>query len=193
MPAPTIKKYRQRCARLQTKVNKLEDEIAKYTSPQAKSGRVSIAWILRAFLASPHASGRALASSFRVVTGLDSTTVSRSTIMKIKAAWVEMFTCMVFNVCRKFVDAHVLSCKRNRRPFVVLTVTHIQDEADIRLRSGEARDGPKMPRRARASKVQMHVVTLAAGLFKRETPHRAGRAGGQNRRHVGDGVGRHVL
>ena len=96
--------------------------------------------------------------------------MSRPTILKIRAAWVEMYTRMVFNACRKFVEAHVHSCKRNKRPFAVLTFTHIQDEADIRLRSGEARDGPKMPRRARASKVQMHVVTLAAGLFKREIP-----------------------
>ena len=122
---------------------------------------MSDAWILRVFLAAPHASGRALAGCFRVVAGFDSNKVSRVTIMKIKAAWVEMYTRMVFNVCRKFVEAHVHSCKRNGRKFAVLTFTHIQDEADIRLRSGDARDGPKMPRRGRASKVQMHVVTLA--------------------------------
>jgi hypothetical protein len=164
-----IIKYRQRVCRLQRKVTKLEDELNKYKSMKT-SGRVSKEWILRVFLAAPHSSGRALADSFRSVAGFDSNTVSRTTIGKIKAAWVELYTSMVLNVGLRFVEVHVASCRREGRSFAVLTLTHIQDEADIRLRSGDARDGPKMPRRGRASKVQLHVVTLATGFFRREIP-----------------------
>ena len=46
----------------------------------------------------------------------------------------------------------------------------VQDEADIRLRSGDARDGPSVPRRGRALKVQAHVVTLVAGRSRRDIP-----------------------
>ena len=165
-----LEKIKKRLTRERARVTALQNELAKYKSPKAIGGRVSTAWILRVFLAAPHVSGRALADSFRVAAGFDSTTVSRPSILKIKAAWVEMYTRMVFKVCREWVEAHMNSSKRNGRKFAVLTVTHIQDEADLRLRSAEARDGPKMPRRARASKVQLQVVTLAAGPFRREIP-----------------------
>ena len=40
----------------------------------------------------------------------------------------------------------------------------------MRLRSGDARDGPTLPRRGRASKVQLHVVRLAVGHLRQEIP-----------------------
>jgi hypothetical protein len=43
---------------------------------------------------------------------------------------------------------------------------HIQDEADLRLRSNDARDGL----RSRASKVQQHVVTIVASHRRSEIP-----------------------
>ena len=51
--------------------------------------------------------------------------------------------------------------------FAPTYVLHMQDETDIRLRSGDAMDGPAIPRRSRASKVQQHVDelhTLAGSL-----------------------------
>ena len=126
--------------------------------------------MLRVFLAAPHTSGRALADSFHLVAGFDSTTVSRPTIGSIKAAWADMYIRMVKRMVRDFVEGHLRYCERARRPFVSVTFEHVQDEADIRLRSGDARDGPKLPKRGRASKVQMHVVRIAVGHHRQEIP-----------------------
>ena len=77
---------------------------------------------------------------------------------------------MAKSKARDIVEAHLRYCERVRRPFLTVSVARVQDEAGTGLRSGDARDGPTMPRRDRASKVQMHVVALAAGLFKCEIP-----------------------
>ena len=44
--------------------------------------------------------------------------------------------------------------------FAPVFLVQIQDEADIRLRSGFARDGPTVPSRSRSSKVQQSVLTI---------------------------------
>ena len=56
-----------------------------------------------------------------------------------------------------------------RRPFLPVTLVHVQDEADMRLRSGDAREA-KLPRRGRASKVQLHVLRCAVGHYDQEIP-----------------------
>ena len=109
---------------------------------------------MRVFLAAPHTSGNALAHSFRVVAGFDKSTVSRPTIGKIRDAWVEMFVPMVFAAARSCVDAHLASAQRAGRACAAMILVQVQDEADMRLRSGDARDGPTVPRRGRSSKVR---------------------------------------
>ena len=44
--------------------------------------------------------------------------------------------------------------KQGKAAFAPVFLVQIQDEADIRLRSESARDGPAVPSRSRASKVQ---------------------------------------
>jgi len=102
-----------------------------------------------------------------VVAGVDSGTVSRPTIGKIKDAWTEMYINMTLGVCRSLVDTHLRVAKHS---FAHVHLVHVQDEADLRLRSGDARDGPSLPRRGRSSKVQQHVATLVVGHMRQEIP-----------------------
>ena len=88
--------------------------------------------------------------------------VSRPSILKIKAAWAEMYKVMVLQAGRKKVEG--LLGVLQKRKFVCVILQHSQDEADMRLRSGEARNGPTVPRRGRATKVQLHVVRLKCWL-----------------------------
>ena len=164
-----VAKLRQRAYRLKKQVMKLEAELRRHTSTKTVGGRVSQEWLMRVFLAAPHSSARALAHSFRAVAGTDDCTVSHPTISKIKDAWVEMYKEMTYTSAREVVATHLASAEG---PAALRTVylVHVQDEADIRLRSSEARDGPSVPRRGRASKVQAHVVTLVAGGLRREIP-----------------------
>ena len=157
--------YRVQLYRAKKKVKTLEAEVHRHISSKTVGGRVSREWLLRVFLAAPHSSARALAHSFRAVAGTDDCTVSRPTISKIKDAWVEMYVEMVHKSARNAVEAHIASA-----PIKAIYLVHVQDEAEIRLRSGDIRDGPSLPRRGRASKVQAHVVTLVAGRSRVDIP-----------------------
>ena len=154
---------------MKRRITTLEAQVKSHTESKNSMNRLTKEWILRVFLASPHASSRAIADSFHQVVGLDATTVSRTSIGKIKAAWVDMFVSMVKSKIRDTVAAHLRSCSMARRPFLPVTLVHVQDEADMRLRSGDARDA-KLPTRGRASKVQLHVLRLAVGHHEREIP-----------------------
>ena len=154
---------------MKRRIKALEGQIQIHTATKTSTGRLTKEWILRVFLASPHTSARSLADSFHLVAGLDATTVSRPSIGKIKAAWVDMFVRMVKSKCSDTVAAHLRSCLRKRRPFMPVTLVHVQDEADIRLRSGDARD-TNLPTRGRASKVQLHVLRLAVGHHQFDIP-----------------------
>ena len=44
--------------------------------------------------------------------------------------------------------------------FVGVQLAHVQDEAELRLLSGDRRGGPAIPRRGRVSKVQVNVMDL---------------------------------
>ena len=154
---------------MKRRITALEEQVKRHTETKTSMGRLTKEWILRVFLASPHASSRAIADSFHQVVGLDATTVSRTSIGRIKAAWVQMFVRMVKSTIRDTVAAHLRSCSMARQPFLPVTLVHVQDEADMRLRSGDARDA-KLPTRGRASKVQLHVLRLAVGHHEREIP-----------------------
>ena len=94
-------------------------------------------------------------------------------VLRTKDAGVEMYTETALKSARVAAAAHSASAHGNgARSSAVnaIFLVHVQDEADIRLRSGDARDGPSVPRRGRASKVQAHVVTLVAGRSRREIP-----------------------
>ncbi len=82
---------------------------------------------------------------------------------------MEMYKEMIYKYARGVFATHLASVEG---PAAVRAfhLVHVQDEADIRLRSSEARDGPSVPRRGRASEVQSHVVTLVAGGQRREIP-----------------------
>ena len=163
------KALRNKVQYMKKRITALEEQVKRHTETKTSMGRLTKEWILRVFLASPHASSRAIADSFHQVVGLDATTVSRTSIGRIKAAWVEMFVRMVKSKTRDAVAAHLRSCSMARRPFLPVTLVHVQDEADMRLRSGDARDA-KLPTRGRASKVQLHVLRLAAGHHDHEIP-----------------------
>jgi len=47
---------------------------------------------------------------------------------------------------------------------------HVQDEAELRLLSGDRRDGPKVPRRGRASKIQINVVNACVDGIDFQVP-----------------------
>lgn len=163
------KAMRNKMSYMKRRIATLEEQVKCHTETKTSMGRLTKEWILRVFLASPHSSSRAIAASFHLVVGLDATTVSRTSIGKIKAAWVEMFVRLVKSKTGDTVAAHLRSCKMARRPFLPVSLVHVQDEADIRLRSGDARDA-QLPRRGRASKVQLHVLRLAVGHHEHEIP-----------------------
>ena len=129
-------------------------------------------WLLRVFLAAPHASAWALAHSFRDVAGTDVCTVSRPAISKSQMhGWKctqRWHTRLLVVVATHCASAHGNGARNSAVNAIFLV--HVQDESDIRLRSGDARDGPSVPRRSRAPKVQAHVVTLVAGRSRREIP-----------------------
>ena len=100
-----VKRLRNKINYLSKKVEALQSQLDSLTSTKNSLGHLTNDWILKVILASPHASGRALADSFRLVAGFDSNVVSRPSIAKIKAAWVEMFLKMVNNKIRDRVAA----------------------------------------------------------------------------------------
>ena len=74
---------------------------------------------------------------------------------------------MIFSAARDFIavqrQAATGACgaATGARPkFVGVHVTHVQDEADLRLLTSDAGSRPDLPRRSRSSKVQCHVVLL---------------------------------
>jgi len=121
------------------------------------------------FLSSPGQNARGLTKAFNDVVGLDNNIVSRSSMDKVRGAWVEFYKAMVMKLAAERVAADVASANTTRAAFVLLFLIHVQDEADIRFRSG-ADDDVNIPRRSRASKVQQHVVELATKHGALEIP-----------------------
>lgn len=164
------RRWYMRCHRLRAEVTSLKKELAKHTTTKTKERRMEQEWIVRVMLAAPHTSGRALAQAFRDVAGSDACTVSRSTIGRIKDARAEMYPEMVLQAVAMSLGAHKADATHHGRPFVTMHMLHVQDEAELRLRSGDVWDGPDVPRRARASKVQQHVLSVVVGHRQWEIP-----------------------
>ena len=163
-------RWYMRCRRLEARLATATRQLASHTAAKTKEGRTEQEWISRVIFARPCASGAAISQAFRDATGSDKGIVSRITIGRIKDAWVEAYVKMVFAEVSSFVAAHMASASQAKQDFAAIHLIHIQDEADLRLRSNDARDGPRMPRRSRASKVQQHVVTIVASHRRSEIP-----------------------
>ena len=152
------------------KMHALTAELHTLKSSKSVRGRVSEEWLTRVILAAPNVSGRALADSFHVIVGSDRNTICRSEIGSIRSAFLEMWKSMVLASARDCIAAQrrVPSIGGTRKPaiggraaFVSVFMTHVQDEADIRLLSSDPNSRPGLPSRSRTSKVQMHVLTVS--------------------------------
>jgi hypothetical protein len=71
-----------------------------------------------------------------------------------------MYTNMVEAATGAWVESARAATGAQGGKFIAVLVTHVQDEAEIRILTGHARDGPQIPRRQRASKVQSHVMEI---------------------------------
>ena len=165
-----LRNWRQRCRRLRIEVEGLKRELAKHTEAKTSGGRLAEEWIGRVIACAPHSSARALASSLHLAAGTDTTTVSRWSVGRIRAAFVEMYQNMVHSHCRDEVLKRQATRRRSPDDFTDVFAVHVQDEAALRLLSADVRDGPSMPRRGRASKVQMNVLDVLVGDVRQHIP-----------------------
>jgi len=149
-----------RCNRLKAKCASLEQQLKRHECAKTYDGRVTEEWIQRIICCSPHTSGRALADTLGFAIGSDKSVLSRWSIARVKAAWVKMYTNMVEAATGAWVKSVRAATGAGGGQFIAVFVTHVQDEADIRILPGHARDGPQIPRRQRASKVQSHVMEI---------------------------------
>ena len=155
----TTRKWYFAAHRLRLERDALASKVRTMTGAK-DHGRLSQEWLLRVFLTKPNASARSLQQSFGSIVGSDVTTISRCRLNAIRDAWVELYKPMVFKVGAAFVEACASRAKDAKASFAPVFFVHVQDEADIRLRSESVRDGPAVPSRSRSSKVQQHVLTM---------------------------------
>ena len=171
-------RLRIRAWRAEKKVNELQDRLTKLTDSKTVGGRVSEEWITRVILTAPHVSGRALAETFHLAIGSDSNVISRDSIGAIRSAFLEMWKNLLFSSAKDFIFVHRRDIA-NRTPaalgsglmFLPLFISHVQDEADIRLLTSNPGSAPGLPRRSRSSKVQVNVVHLRVQGRSWALPH----------------------
>ena len=171
-------RLRIRAWRAEKKVNELQDRLTKLTDSKTVGGRVSEEWITRVILTAPHVSGRALAETFHLAIGSDSNVISRDSIGAIRSAFLEMWKNLLFSSAKDFISVHRRDIA-NRTPaalgsglmFLPLFISHVQDEADIRLLTSNPGSAPGLPRRSRSSKVQVNVVHLRVQGRSWALPH----------------------
>ena len=72
----------------------------------------------------------------------------------------EMLQRMVLQNSREAFASHMAAQRESGQPMVCVHVVHVQDEAELRVLSGERREGSSVPRRGRASKIQINVVDV---------------------------------
>ena len=129
----------QQAYRLRKENKKLKEENTKLRNSKSFGGRLSQEWILRVFLACPHASRRALAHSFSMICSVDGNVVSRPSIGKVKDAFCQMYMRMTLQMANKIMTDNM----RGAGKLVSgVCLVHVQDEAGLRLRSYDPRDGP---------------------------------------------------
>jgi len=134
--AKSKRSYMQ-CYRLKKQMKELQEENTKLTDSKSIGGRLSQEWIVRVCLACPHASRRALAHSFSMICGVDGNVVSRPSIGKVKDAFCQMYMRMTLQAANNIMSEHMRG-----KCFSGVCLVHVQDEAALRLRSYDPRDGP---------------------------------------------------
>ena len=126
---------RQRLVRQNKKIRQLEDQLKtlreKHETSKTVGGILSVEWIVRVMLASANTSSRALVQTFREAAGSDSGRVSRESIGRIRAAFVELWKSMHVTILTQ-----------------VFSTQHSAVEAAHRVgpahgSPGQARSGPK--------------------------------------------------
>ena len=158
-----LRNWRQRCIRARAELAELKQELARHTESKQAGGRVAQEWIARVVACAPHSSARALEQALHLGAGSDTTIISRWSVGNVRSAWCEMHEAMVQRHCRAVVEKAVVEARRCGTTFVPVLLLQVQDEAELRLLSTDARDGPTVPKRGRASKVQVNVATLLVG------------------------------
>ena len=154
------RKWYYQARRFRLRSESLADQLRLMSGAKVSHGMLSEEWLLRVILAKPNASARSVAQSFADIAGSDFSTVSRPSINAIRDAWVELYKPMVLKVGADLVAACARRAAEVNADFAPVYLVQIQDEADIRLRSESARDGPAVPSRSRSSKVQQSVLTI---------------------------------
>ena len=160
------KKHYDRCRRLKKKNEALQAELDKRTAFRVGThNQITPHWIVRAFLSQPALSARGGATLLRDIAGMDAPVLSRTSIERIRDAWITKFKPMVLKIAADRLRSLVAGVKQDPRlvgslNFVCVWWVHCQDEADIKLRSRED-DGHDVLRRSRASKVQQNVLRIA--------------------------------
>ena len=136
--------------------------------------RMTPEFLTKVALSWPTTCGRAFASAWRDLVGVREQGCSRTTIAKIRDAFVETIKEMRTTEVQNAVAKALATSQEGRRhapgtaaslatdsahPFVVTAILHIHDEASLRLRSDTDMQGG-LPSRSRSSKVQQHCVWL---------------------------------
>ena len=150
---------------MKKKVQQLTAELSTLKSSKDVRGRVSEEWLLRVILAAPNVSGRALAESFHSLVGSDSNTISREGVGRIRSGFLEMWRNMLLASARDFITAQrAPATGGSREPatggsnqFVSVFLTHVQDEADLRLLSSDPSSRPGLPRRSSTSPTPQEI------------------------------------
>ena len=161
LAAGPSRKHYQRSLRLKTENDQLRAKLAKQTTAKTcGENKISPEWIVKIFLSEPGQNARGLTKAFRDIVGLDANTVSRPTIDKVRGAWVEFYKKIMMKLAADRVAATLAAANIERVAFAFVILMQVQDEAELRFRSGELQDLLGIHSRGRASKVQQHVVTL---------------------------------
>ena len=171
-PNPSRKHY-QRSLRLKRENDQLRTKLAKQTTARAYGeNKISPEWIVKIFLSEPGQNARGLTKAFRDIIGLDANTVSRPTIDKVRGAWVELYKNIMMKLAADRMATTLAMATGERSAFAFAIYLHVQDEADLRFRSGkpELMDTIGIQSRGRASKVQQHVVTFITKHGAMEMP-----------------------
>ena len=170
------RKYEEKARRLKKENEKLKGELSSLTAVGKKKGTavngISLEWIVKVFLTAPGQNSRGLAKAFRDIVAVDKNPVSRPTIEKVRGVWVECYKKMVRKVAADRVTDVLAAARVDGSDFVAVFGLHVFDEADLRLRSGNAstQGTVGLIGRSRASKVQQHIFHLATTRGSMEIP-----------------------
>jgi hypothetical protein len=165
------RKHYQRCLRLKSENDELKAKLGSHTAVTRKVAKcISPEWIVKIFLTAPGQNARGLTKSFRDIVGFDKNPVSRETINKVRGAWCGFYKTLVLKLAADRVAFAVSVANGRRVAFAPVYLLHVQDEADIRLRSGDGRLASDIPGRSRASKVQQHCVEFGTNFGCLEIP-----------------------